>query len=282
MTLDCGSDLIAPVVLGAAEDDVALHTGQLTEDVLSRARKGIVRRLACDYSPVPSAHDVAALLQSGCGLLELKLAGPKAGTEDAKQPNALEAWTLHALLLAPSMAAQPAAARPECTRLQTLVLARRGLVGNIPEALFCCVHLQCLGLNGNALTGPIPASIGELGRLLWLYLHENQLTGGVPRELAHCRHLQALHLQWNELSGPLSPALIEAWSTGVGAGGGGTATAVIKELHLAGNTELVVTDAQRAAIEARRAATGVALTQAAGHDLTNLSWPEALEPARTH
>ena len=274
-------------VLGAAEDDVALHAGQLTADALGRARKGIVRRLHCDHSPVPSARDVAELLQGVGALLELKLAGPKAGTEDAKRlANDLEGWTIERLLLTPTPSAQL-----ECTRLQTLVLARRGLTGPIPEALCLCVHLQCLGLNGNALTGGIPASIGELGRLIWLYLNENALTGSLPRELARCRQLQALHLHWNKLSGPVSTELIEAWSTrSMADGAGGARTSLIEELHLAGNTELVVSDAQRAAIEARSPGHSIPAYLVERHlverppirsSIKSLSWPEALEPPRT-
>ena len=49
-------------VLGAAEDEVAVHNGRLSERAVDRAR-GIVRRLRCNYSPIDDSKAVAGLLQ---------------------------------------------------------------------------------------------------------------------------------------------------------------------------------------------------------------------------
>ena len=192
-------------VLGAAEDEVAVHNGRLSERAVDRARKGIVRRLRCNYSPIDDGKAVAGLLQlSPCPLLELRLVGPR--VEDSTAPNDLSGWRLDALLLGLREVGPPTrrpGLRLQCTRLQHLVLGRRDLVGPIPEELSRCVALQTLGLNGNRLEGPIPPSLGLCSRLEWVYLQDNHLVGPVPATLCNCKQLRALQVQNNRLDGEL-------------------------------------------------------------------------------
>ena len=49
--------------------------------------------------------------------------------------------------------------------------------------------LKELWLQGNQLTGPIPAALGNLANLEGLQLAKNQLTGKIPAELANCTKL---------------------------------------------------------------------------------------------
>lgn len=178
-------------VLGLAEDEVALHEGQLTDKALSSAERGITRKLHCNYAPVADASALARLLQADpCLLLELRLAGE--GTSEKPRTNALNGWTLSKLLLAP---VGPGTLM--CTRLRQLVLARRGLRGKIPGALGKCIALIGLGLNGNELDGAIPPELGTCRELSWLYLQDNALSGAVPVELARCTRLSILQLQNN-------------------------------------------------------------------------------------
>ena len=65
-----------------------------------------------------------------------------------------------------------------------------------------------LGLHENALTGPIPASLGNTS-LYWLFLYDNELTGGIPAELGEIENLRFLYLQNNALSGSIPSALGE-------------------------------------------------------------------------
>lgn len=62
-------------------------------------------------------------------------------------------------------------------------------------------HVILLGLPGNHLAGPIPASLGDLHSLIALGLNGNQLTGSIPDSLTGLTALQTLSLRENALSG---------------------------------------------------------------------------------
>lgn len=67
-------------------------------------------------------------------------------------------------------------------------------------------HLSVLALRGNALTGPVPASLGDIQSLNVLNLAGNDLTGPVPASLGNTA-LGTVLLAHNELSGPIPPTL---------------------------------------------------------------------------
>ena len=61
-----------------------------------------------------------------------------------------------------------------------------------------------LYLYGNALSGPLPESLGDLTQLAYLHLHNNNLTGPVPAEFGRMSRLEELVLSDNEeMAGPL-------------------------------------------------------------------------------
>ena len=60
-----------------------------------------------------------------------------------------------------------------------------------------------LNLNGNKLSGEIPAQLGRLTNLEYLYLALNKLSGTIPAELGRLANLQKLYLSKNELSGEI-------------------------------------------------------------------------------
>ena len=58
-----------------------------------------------------------------------------------------------------------------------------------------------LGLNSNALTGPIPPELGDLSELRTLVLSNNELTGTIPSGLQNLSNLSQLRLTSNQLTG---------------------------------------------------------------------------------
>ncbi|KAF7013595.1 hypothetical protein CFC21_027665 [Triticum aestivum] len=71
-----------------------------------------------------------------------------------------------------------------------------------------CARLQALHMNGNALNGNIPISVGNLSRsLVRLILGNNQIVGTIPVEIVNLRNLQMLDMGQNLLSGVI-PSVI--------------------------------------------------------------------------
>ena len=57
------------------------------------------------------------------------------------------------------------------------------------------------------MSGPIPATLGNLQELQNLYLHNNQLSGSIPPELGNISSLKLLMLGENDLTGPVPAEL---------------------------------------------------------------------------
>jgi len=62
-------------------------------------------------------------------------------------------------------------------------------------------------LQNNAISGPIPGTIGKLGMLKTLDMSDNQLTGSIPSSLGNLKNLNYLKLNNNSLSGVLPDSL---------------------------------------------------------------------------
>lgn len=122
---------------------------------------------------------------------------------------------------------------PELGRLSSIVTLRLWnleLTGAIPTELGSLASLRELSIGNqekqvttvagpgdeidyrNRLSGPIPASLGNLYRLTVLELNYNDLSGPIPAELGKLSRLVNLNLDGNRLTGPLPPELTRVGS----------------------------------------------------------------------
>ena len=71
--------------------------------------------------------------------------------------------------------------------------------------------LEILRLSNNALSGPVPTQLANLGNLVELRLHQNRLTGELPRGLMNLPNLRRLRIEDN--AGLCAPgdADFQAW-----------------------------------------------------------------------
>lgn len=92
--------------------------------------------------------------------------------------------------------------------VSSLLLEGNKLSGNIPAEIGNLINLESLNLSWNQLSGNIPSDIGRLKKLIDLFLQKNQLTGTIPPEIGNLTNLSFLHLSDNQLSGNI-PFTIE-------------------------------------------------------------------------
>ena len=84
-----------------------------------------------------------------------------------------------------------------------LKLGDNALSGPIPTALSNLGNLTRLSLPDNSLSGPIPATLGNLTKLTNLDLNDNDLSGAIPPELGKLTKLTNLELDDNGLTGTI-------------------------------------------------------------------------------
>jgi uncharacterized repeat protein (TIGR02543 family) len=87
------------------------------------------------------------------------------------------------------------------TGISYLALNGNQLSGAIPADLGNMVSLKELQLYNNKFDGYIPATIGEMDSLEELWLNGNGFTGSIPAELFSMSSLRELYLNTNKLSG---------------------------------------------------------------------------------
>ena len=92
-------------------------------------------------------------------------------------------------------------------RVTALRLVENALSGEIPAELGNLTNLQVLSFSINTLSGEIPAELGRLTNLQILSLSANGLSGKIPAELGDLANLQRLDLLQNELSGEIPEEL---------------------------------------------------------------------------
>ena len=204
-------------ILGALEPETNEHQGQLTEQALRRAGRGVVLYLKCPYAKLADGHQekLQELLQKDeCPLLELSLAGFSAAwqaawkgtkkkkywppiTDDSLQQSNMNDFncSLHDLLIARQDQ------QLHCRRLRILDLKGRGLRGTLPEKLAACTDMDTLHLGYNSLKGPIPRAIKLMTKLRSLSLNYCELSGELPAELGELKNLERLCLDYNQLTG---------------------------------------------------------------------------------
>ncbi|MEW5977217.1 MAG: Ig-like domain-containing protein [Acidobacteriota bacterium] len=77
------------------------------------------------------------------------------------------------------------------------------LSGTLPASLANLTHLQVLSLSGNFLFGSIPAQLGSLSELRTLNLSNNQMSGSISAQIGNLANLSSLQLAGNRLSGSI-------------------------------------------------------------------------------
>nr|TKS07328.1 putative LRR receptor-like serine/threonine-protein kinase [Populus alba] len=91
-----------------------------------------------------------------------------------------------------------------CTFLESFNASGFSLPGSIPKWFgYRLGSLKVLDLQSSSVTGPIPASLGNLTRLKTLYLGSNDLAGSLPAALGQLMQLSGLDLSRNSLTGQL-------------------------------------------------------------------------------
>jgi Leucine-rich repeat (LRR) protein len=91
-------------------------------------------------------------------------------------------------------------------RVTQINLSNNALSGTLPAAIGDLTALTVLRLgqptpNNNTIAGTIPLQIGNLTNLTQLRLNNNQFTGNIPAEIGNLTSLTILNLENNQLSG---------------------------------------------------------------------------------
>jgi len=92
-------------------------------------------------------------------------------------------------------------------RVESLILSKQLINGNLPAELAGLTMLKYLNLSNNQLSGSIPAELGNLTNLTELFLSFNNLTGNIPSEFGSLTNLNRLMLAFNQLNGSIPDEL---------------------------------------------------------------------------
>ncbi|KAL6861188.1 hypothetical protein ACP4OV_016888 [Aristida adscensionis] len=99
----------------------------------------------------------------------------------------------------------PLPAVDRLTALKSMFLSNNQFTGALPPDFFAKLgHLKKLHLDGNGLSGAIPASIAQATSLIELYLQRNNFTGELPPAPAPA--LKKLNVSGNDLDGVVPDA----------------------------------------------------------------------------
>ena len=88
-------------------------------------------------------------------------------------------------------------------RVNGLLLDGNELTGELPAELGSLSNVQRLELGNNKLSGEIPTELGSLSNVQRLELGNNKLTGEIPTELGNLGNLEVLLLGSNQLTGEI-------------------------------------------------------------------------------
>ncbi|GLT76077.1 hypothetical protein SLA2020_477580 [Shorea laevis] len=94
------------------------------------------------------------------------------------------------------------------SRVSSITLGGMGLKGQLSDHISSLTELQILDLSQNqGLTGPLPASIGNLKKLTTLFLNRCGFTGPIPDTIGSLQRLVYLSLNSNNFSGQIPPSI---------------------------------------------------------------------------
>jgi hypothetical protein len=88
-----------------------------------------------------------------------------------------------------------------------LLLSSNALTGPVPTTIGRCRALHNLYAFSNRLTGTLPSTLGQCTALFVLVLFNNSIVGPIPASFGDLTQLQLLHLFNNSLSGSLPSSL---------------------------------------------------------------------------
>nr|CAB3457089.1 unnamed protein product [Digitaria exilis] len=108
------------------------------------------------------------------------------------------------------------AALSNCSNLQEVEAGGVGIGGQLPSRLGSMLHRNMwhLDLELNAITGPIPASIGDIINMTLMNLSSNMLNGTIPASLCRLPFLEQLVLSNNNLTGGIPECIGNATHLG--------------------------------------------------------------------
>ncbi|KAI5333992.1 PREDICTED: probable leucine-rich repeat [Prunus dulcis] len=94
------------------------------------------------------------------------------------------------------------------SRVTSIMLANRGLTGQLPSAIQLLSELEILNLSLNkGLTGPLPTSLGNLTKLVYLVLAGCSFSSAIPGTIGSLEQLFYLDLNSNRLSDQIPPSI---------------------------------------------------------------------------
>ena len=96
----------------------------------------------------------------------------------------------------------------ETHHIHTLLLNGNRLSGEIPAIMGNLTYLKKVNFSDNQLTGRIPPSMGNFRYLQQLDLSMNQLTGTLPETFGNLRNLKKIDLEDNQLSGEIPESFV--------------------------------------------------------------------------
>ncbi|XP_058071892.1 probable LRR receptor-like serine/threonine-protein kinase At1g56140 isoform X6 [Magnolia sinica] len=91
--------------------------------------------------------------------------------------------------------------------LTDLDVSENYMTGPLPASIGDLTNLTYLDVSENYMTGPLPAFIGNLTSLTSLYVSMNAMSGSIPKELGNLRNLITLDISSNNFNDSLPPEL---------------------------------------------------------------------------
>ncbi|CAF1717393.1 BnaCnng22430D [Brassica napus] len=92
---------------------------------------------------------------------------------------------------------------PDMSRVTSLALPNKQLLGSVPPSLFSITNLGILDLSNNFFHGSLPDTLSNATQLRVLSLGNNNVSGQVPESITNVATLQLLNLSANAITGKI-------------------------------------------------------------------------------